>query len=217
MTYDVDMVEAAREVELPTEEFDVTGNEWHNRLLSRLHTAIAYALADTALVAQDIFLRVEGRQQAAADILVTPGLKAGRRTVYRIPAEPVPAVTLEVLSPANRTGTGLARLAGKRDLFGRIGVPLHIEVDPDEAFISVWESRDGRLVRTGIHTSYSSDAIGGVRIETPEVGVTLVFDPSGREVPDADTILARASHLAARLRDMGVDPDEVDDGADPPA
>lgn len=52
----------------------------------------------------------------------------------------MPAVTLEVLSPVNRTPAGRAELEAKRSLFALIGVPLHIEVDREEGFIAVWPS-----------------------------------------------------------------------------
>jgi hypothetical protein len=122
---------------------------------------------------------------------------------------------MEVLSPANGDGEGRTLLLAKRLLLGRIGVPLHIEIDPDDGVITVWEAHDGVLRRVAVGTSYCSDAIGGVRIETPEPGTVRVFLPNGHEVLDggeelarAEELETRADHLAARLRAMGVDPDE---------
>ncbi len=139
-------------------------------------------------------------------MFVVPGIEAGKRRVYAVPHEPVPSVTLEVLSTSNRTSEGRAELEAKRSLFARIGVPLHLEVDPDEGFIAVWELRDGALTRTELCTTYTSDAIGRVRLETPAPGVLHVLLPNGREVLDAGEELARAERLAAKLRELGVDP-----------
>lgn len=131
-----------------------------------------------------------------------------------MPAEPVPSVTFEILSPANHSGRGRAELEAKRSLFARIGVPLHIEVDPDDGFIAVWELHDGALVRTDLCTVYTSDAVGGVRIETPAPATLRVVLPNGHLVLDvgdelgrAERESARAERLAARLRELGIDPD----------
>jgi hypothetical protein len=194
---------------LPDEAPDVTTNELHARVLWRLQYAVTSALRGRALVLADIFLRVAEREQVAPDLLVAPGLQPGERTVYSVPPEPVPAVTFEVLSPINRERHGRLLLESKRALLGRIGIPLHVEIDPDDGFITAWTSRDGALQRTGVTTSFTHPAIGDVRVDTPSPGVVHVILPNGREVLGPDQEAARAEALAARLRALGVDPDEA--------
>lgn len=136
------------------------------------------------------------------------------------PPEPVPSVTIEVLSPANVSSIGRAELEAKRSLFARIGVTLHLEVDPYAGFIAVWEPVDGTLVQTGLHRSYSSGAIGDVRVEVPSPGDVRVLLPGGQDVLDGGELLAqlaqestraereaaRAERLANKLRELGIDP-----------
>lgn len=193
---------------LVDEAVDVTASEAHVRAVLRLFTALSYALGEHAVVLSDIFVRVDNREQASPDVFVVPGEAAGSRTVYSIPPEPVPAVTIEVLSPVNREPRGRAELEAKRSLFARIGVPLHLEIDPDEGFIAVWELRDGVLARVHLCTTYTSDALGGVKIETPVPGALHVVLPNGHDVLDSGDELARAERLEAKLRELGVDPDD---------
>lgn len=207
------------DTELVDEAPDVTATEEHVRVVARLRAALTYALRGQAGVFSEIFLRVDGREQVSADVFTVPGVATGDRRVYAVPAEPVPACTIEVLSTSNRSRRGRAELEAKRSLFGRIGVPLHLEVDPDEGFIAVWELRDGVLVRTDVRTTYTSDAIGGARLDTPAPGVLHIVLPNGHDVLDIGDELARAEHeaaraeheaaradrLAARLRELGVD------------
>lgn len=221
-TYHEVVPEEAVGTQLVDEAVDMTATEVHVRVVARLRTALTYALRGRAGVFGEIFLRVDGREQVSADLFAVPGVTTGERTVYAVPAEPVPAVTVEVLSTSNRSRRGRAEVEAKRSLFARIGVPLHLEVDADEGFIAVWELRGDALVRTDLCTTYTSDAIGGTRLETPAPGVLHIILPNGHDVLDvgeelaraeresarADHESARAERLAARLRELGVDPEE---------
>jgi hypothetical protein len=71
-----------------------------------------------------------------------------------------------------------------------------------------WELRGGALARVDLRTSYTSEAIGGVRIDTPAPGELHVHLPDGHEVLDGSEELARAERLAEKLRRLGVDPDQ---------
>lgn len=227
-TYPEVMPEEAVGTQLVDEAVDVTATEEHIRVVARLRAALTYALGGRAGVFGEIFLRVDGREQVSADLFTVPGVTTGDRTVYAVPAEPVPSCTVEVLSTSNRSRWGRAELEAKRSLFARIGVPLHLEVDADEGFIAVWELRDGVLVRTDLRTTYTSDAIGGTRLETPAPGVLHIILPNGHDVLDggdelaraeqeaaraeqeaarADQATARAERLADQLRELGVDPE----------
>ena len=214
-TYHEVMAEEAVATELPIEAPDMTATEAHVRTVAMLRAALSHALRNRAGVFGEMFLRVEDKVQVSPDVFAVPGVVAGDRTVYRVPVEPVPSVTIEVLSPKNRTRRGRAELEAKRALFGRIGVPLHVEVDREEGFIAVWEVRGDTLVRADLRTDYSSEAIGGVRIETPAPGDLRVTLPGGHEVLDggdelerAERLAERAERLAERLRALGIEPDE---------
>jgi hypothetical protein len=198
---------ATRAVALPDETPDMTTTEVHVRVLLRLYLALSYALAGRAVVLADIFLRVDDREQIAPDLLVARGRSAGNRTVYRVPPEPVPDVTFEILSPKNRQLRGRRLLEAKRDLFGRIGVAMHVEIDPDDGVITTWTSREGVLVRTGVRAEFSDEALGGVRVETPAPRVVRILLPDGREILEGGDEIARADRLAHKLRQLGVDPD----------
>ncbi len=220
-TYHPSVAEEPIGTQLVDEAPDMTANELHVRVVQRIHAALTHALAGQAAVFCEIFLRVDNREQVAADVFVVPGLTAGIRAVYAVPAEPVPAVTIEVLSPANKRGRGRRELESKRSLFARIGVPLHIEVDPEDGVIAVWELRGGALICTDTCIVYSSEAIGCVRLETPEPGILDVLLHDGhnvlsggdelarseREAARAEREYARAERLAAKLRKLGIDPE----------
>lgn len=227
-TYHGVMPEYAVDEELVDEAPDMTATESHVRDVGRLRAALTHAVRGRAGVFGEIFLRVDNREQVSADAFLVPGVTTGLRSVYAVPLEPVPSVTFEVLSPANATRRGRAELEAKRSLFARIGVPLHVEIDPDNGFIAVWELRDGVLARTDLCTAYTSDAIGGARLETPAPGVLHVLLPDGHAVLDGGDELARAEQesaradresaraeqegaradrLAAKLREMGIDPE----------
>ncbi|MGH9150000.1 MAG: Uma2 family endonuclease [Acidimicrobiales bacterium] len=192
------MASPARPVALPDEAPDVTATEDHNLALNILFTALGRALQGRAAVVPDVFVRVDEQDQAAPDLMVVPGVARGGRTVYRIPGDPVPSVTIEVISPANRQGHGRAILAAKRSLFARIGVGHHLEVDPARGLITAWEPRAGRMVAVAEGTEYTSEAIGGVRIATPAPGQLEVWMPNGHRVLPSDAELARADEAEAR-------------------
>jgi hypothetical protein len=135
--------------------------------------------------------------------------------VYRIPPEPVPDITVEVLSPANYERDGRRQLQHKRELLGTIGVRLHIEIDPDRGEFTTWQNVDGRLVVDPPTDRFDGDDLGGLRIELAP-GDVRMWLPDGREFIDAaaemaraDALGQRADELAHALRDAGIDPDSV--------
>jgi hypothetical protein len=186
------------QVRLPDEEPDLTATELHVRTLVRLFYAVSYALGERALVLMDIFLRFEDREQVSPDLIVAPPAPRGARRVYAVPDEPVPLVTVEVLSEVNREPEGRKKLEEKRELLGRVGVPVHIEVDPDYGVVTRWANKQGRFERVAVGTSYDGADLGGVRVETPAPGEVHIYLPSGREALGPDAEAARADAEAAR-------------------
>lgn len=197
---------------LPDEAVDVTVSELHAWALGRLGDAWRTLLGDSALVLQEIFVRVGGDdvatgEQVSPDLLIVPGGKPGRRRVYRVPDEPVPAVTVEILSSANYTGDGKRALVHTRDLLGRIGVPCHLEIDPERGIVTVWENDGAALVLTGPpEDHYDGPALGGLRIGV-QPGEMRLWMPGGREYLDAAAETARAERYLELLRRQGIDPD----------
>jgi len=127
---------------------------------------------------------------------------------YWVPDEPVPAVTVEVMSPANHRSDGAMVLAEKRALFGRIGVPAHIEIDPERGQITTWVYNGTELEEGDPATSCEHPGLGGLRIEASPRQVRLFFR-DGREFIDAQTEMARAERLTQALRDAGIDPTNI--------
>lgn len=200
---------------LPDEADDMTVSELHEYVLGRLVDVLRYLFGETALVLSDIFVRVDEVEQVAPDLLIVPSARRGRRAVYRIPHEPVPAVTLEVVSSANYEADGRRQLEHKRALLGRIGVPTHIEVDPERGIVTTWENTGHELVVGPPDTRYEGAALAGLRIVL-EPGEVRLWLPDGREFVDAATEMARADatadraeRLADALRRAGGDPETV--------
>src|SRR5687768_3589973 len=103
VTYDDAM---APQVDLPDEAPDVTASELHVTVLRRLLGLLVFLFRDQALALGDVFLRVDGAEQVSPDVMIVHGAEPGDRTVYRIPPEPVPDVTIEVLSRVNDSAVG---------------------------------------------------------------------------------------------------------------
>lgn len=204
---------------MPDEAVDVTGSELHQRVLRRLVDVLEYLFESRALVLSDVFIRVRDEngpdEQVSPDVAIIPGAAPRARTVYWVPDEPVPAVTIEVLSVVNHRSDGAIILAGKRALFARIGVTSHIEIDPDRGEIVTWTHNGTELEEGEKSTSCQHPGVGGLRIEASP-GVVRLFLPDGREFVDTPTEMARADQEAARaerladaLRDAGIDPSTI--------
>jgi hypothetical protein len=216
-------------VVLPDEAPDMTVTRLHHAVVNRLFDVLCHLLADRAVVLAEIFLRVNETRQVSPDLLIAPGADPGPLTVYRVPAQPVPDVTVEVLSPANYAGEGRRQLDDKRELLGAIGVPLHIELDPDRGVLTTWHNVGGTLVADPPTDRYDGDRLGGLRLELIPGHVTMRM-PDGREFVDADTEITRgneatqratesarreaetgrrAARMAEALRRAGIDPESV--------
>jgi len=185
------------QVDLPDEAPDVTATELHVQVLHRLLGVLRFLFRDKALVIGDVFVRVNGVEQVSPDVMIVPGVGPGTRTVYRIPPEPVPDVTVEVLSKVNYTGVGLRLLRKKRELLGRIGVPLHLELDPERGFLTIWHNVGGVLVVGPPTDRFEGEELGGLRIELDEGDVELLL-PGGRRFTDVGDEIDRADNESRR-------------------
>ena len=204
--YDDPMAERAV---LPDEAPDMTVSELHEHVVNRLVDVLRFLFGGKALVLGDIFVRVDETDQVAPDLTIVHGAEQGTRTVYRVPPEPVPDITVEVLSPANDKGEGRRQLDHKRSLLGAIGVPLHIELDPDRGVLTTWHNDGCKLIAGPPADRFDGDELGGLRIGM-HPGRVRLWLPDGREFIDAAAEMHRAALLAQALRNAGIDPESVE-------
>jgi Uma2 family endonuclease len=205
----------APQVGLPDEAPDVTATELHVVVLLRLLDVLRFLFRDKALVLGDVFVRVDETKQVSPDVMIVHGAENGTRTVYRIPPEPVPDVTVEVLSTVNHQGEGRRLLEQKRDLLGTLGVPLHIELDPERGFLTTWRNIGGKLEPGPSTDRFDGEELGGLQIELTPGDVRLrlpdghEFIEAGDEIDRANQEARRADRLAEALRRAGINPDSV--------
>jgi Uma2 family endonuclease len=195
-----------------------------------------FADREEVFVAADLlWYPVEGHPEicAAPDVFVVFGRPKGHRGRYlqweegNIP----PHVVFEILSPSNRH----AAMVEKSLFYERYGVQEYYMYDPDTGALDGWIRQDGKLVRVAQMEGWVSPLLG-VRF-TVEDGALVVYRPDGeRFVPyvelrrryeraqweaeqerrraeqerlRAEEAERRAERLAQRLREMGVDPEQL--------
>ena len=155
---------------------------------------------------------VEGNPvlRCAPDVLVAFGRPKGHRGSYLQWKEAgiAPQVVFEILSPGNRA----EEMTRKYRFYAKYGVEEYYIYDPDRKELSGW-------TRSGIWLDDIETISGWV---SPRLGVRFELGTDGLEVyaPDgtrfrtyvelvdqAEQLQARAERLAARLRELGVEPD----------
>ena len=150
--------------------------------------------------------------RVAPDAMVVFGRPKGERGSYLqwLEDNVAPQVVFEVVSPGNRSG----ELVRKSQFYERHGVQEYYLIDPELLEFSGWIRRDGRLEEIENVNGWVSPQLS-IRFELSEKEITL-FKPDGTrfltylEVEQLRTReTERAERLAARLRELGVDPDEV--------
>jgi hypothetical protein len=204
---------ASTQIELPDEAVDVTVSELHYELVQRLYNLLRIVFGDSAVVLAEMFVRL-GDRQVSPDVFIVPGARPGSRRIYDLTAEAVPAVTIEVLSPANETGVGREELDRKRAFLGEIGVPFHLEIEPHRGYLTVWRNTGGTLAVSAPEVRFEGPELGGVTVVCNGPADVELLRPDGTpyvspaaETQRADAETQRAERLAARLRALGVDPD----------
>lgn len=195
-----------------------------------------FASDSNVFVAGDLlWYPVEGDNatRIAPDVLVAFGRPRGYRGAYLQWQEEniAPQVVFEILSPGNRLGEMLR----KREFYERYGVEEYYLYDPYRFDLTGWlrAEEDGlRLLETT--NDWTSPRLG-IRFETPEGAPMILYRPDGRRFltfseleaerqrveqerqraeqardraeAERDEARQRAERLAARLRELGVDPD----------
>ncbi len=162
---------------------------------------------------------VEGHPaiRQAPDVLVAFGRPKGYRGSYRQWEEDdvAPQVVFEVWSPGNRPG----EMTRKFEFYNLYGVEEYYLIDPDEPSVDAWLRTERGLRTIDDLTAWSSSRLG-VRFDLSG-GQLRVIGPDGRPFATYMEVLEaqrqaeqraeqehlRAERLAARLRELGVDPD----------
>jgi Uma2 family endonuclease len=174
----------------------------------------------------------DNKIRAAPDAMVAFGRPKGYRGSYRqweeggIP----PQVVFEVTSPGNRTG----EMINKFRFYERYGVEEYYVYDPDDPELGAWHRAGKTLEQISDLPSWRSPRLG-VRFDLSQ-GELRIFGPDGRPFMtyvelaaqreeehrarqiaeeasaraerEARDAVARAERLAAKLRELGVDPDK---------
>lgn len=162
---------------------------------------------------------VEGENTicAAPDALVAFGRPKGDRGSYQQWKEEnvSPQVVFEVLSPGNT----LAEMAKKLQFYDRYGVEEYYLYDPEQVDLAGWLRSQERLEVIEPMTEWVSPRLG-VRFELSEAGLQL-YQPDGerfatyvelaqqrqQERQEKELAQQRAERLAAKLRELNIDPD----------
>jgi Uma2 family endonuclease len=191
---------------------------------------------DVFVAGNHLIYPVKGRNDVrqAPDVYVAFGAPREPRGSYKVWDENgvFPQVIFEVWSPGNR----LSAMEDKRAFYERYGAEEFYIVYPERpAFLEAWRRDGGQLVRIPDPDGYVSPRLG-VRFELG-AGELVVRGPDGRPfLTPRDLVAARAeaeqkadeeraraaeaerhaadereraARLAAKLRELGVDPDAV--------
>ncbi len=185
---------------------------------------------DDVFVAGDLFwYPVEGEPTIvqAPDVFVAFGRPPGYRGSYKQWEEDgiAPQVDFEVRSPGNDD----AHLADKFAFYQRHGVEEYYLIDPFANVVEGWKRRGQRLIKIRIMNGWESPRLG-IRFEMAPDELN-VYAPNGRKFVQREErvreIMAETKRremelrgqlraerkakeaLAAKLREMGVDPDRL--------
>ncbi|MEM1425052.1 MAG: Uma2 family endonuclease [Cyanobacteria bacterium P01_H01_bin.130] len=196
-------------------------------IITILQVLLRYLSGQEAMVLSDQFLYyVEGdaKKRVAPDVMVIFGVPYGPRDNYKIWEEgQVPSVVFEVTSPSTKQQD----LTTKRDLYEQLGVQEYWLFDPKAEWIP--EQLRGYRLLDGVYGAIASDPpvseVLGLRLAIEEH--LLIFyrlDTGDRLAPPAEIWekldqeqekaaqeKERADRLAAKLRELGINPDALED------
>ena len=177
---------------------------------------------DVFVAGDHLIYPVEGEPKVrqAPDVYVAFGRPKGDRGSYKVWAEGgiFPQVVVEVWSPNNR----LQEMEDKRDFYEKYGAEEYYVVYPEfPAHAEGWRREGEKLVRVPDMNGFVSPRLGFRFVL--DTGVLTVFGPDGRQLRTPTEIAAerdaaerkateaeaRAARLAAKLRELGGDPDAV--------
>ena len=196
--------------------------DFHIKLIIDISEALQnyFVRQSDVYVSRDLLLYYEPdntRKFVVPDIFVVRGVSKGTRRTYKLWEEGrPPGVVIEISSRDTKN----VDLNSKRDLYEQIGVAEYYVFDPEYRYIKppfrAWRLSGGRYVEIAvINGRVRSDELG---LELVDTGLTLrLFNPARGEfllTPEEEAAArqqaeARAEILAAKLRELGVDPDKL--------
>jgi Uma2 family endonuclease len=184
---------------------------------------------DVFVAGDHLIYPVEGSAELrqAPDVYVAFGRPKGHRGSYKMWEEGdiFPQVVFEVWSPNNRQ----QKMEDKREFYEKYGAEEYYIVYPDfPAHIDGWRHENGKLARIPDVNGYVSPRLG-IRFELRRGQVAVYHSDGSRFLSyvergvqaeearrkaeeatrQAESARDRAARLAARLRELGVDPDAV--------
>jgi len=162
----------------------------------------------------------------APDVMVAFGRPKGRRGSYRQWQEGdiAPQVVFEILSPGNTA----AEMARKFAFYQTYGVEEYYLFDPDRGTLQGWLRRGDRLVAIPDLQDWCSPRLG-IRFDLGQ-GQLVIYRPDGdrflspvelaqraeaeqqraeQAEQRAEQAEQKANRLAQRLRELGIDPEQV--------
>ncbi|HYH63607.1 MAG TPA: Uma2 family endonuclease [Urbifossiella sp.] len=227
------MSATAKRVYYPDDDgLPMSDNTWQFNCIVLLHSGLEAVFAER----QDVFVAgnhliypVKGRADVrqAPDVYVAFGAPKFPRGSYKVWEENdiFPQVVFEVWSPNNR----LSAMEDKREFYERYGAEEYYIVYPEfPSHVDGWRREGDRLVRLPELHGFVSPRLG-IRFEVVG-GDVKVYGPDGRPFLAPAEIAAeraaaeraaeeerqrateerdRAARLAAKLRELGVDPDAI--------
>jgi Uma2 family endonuclease len=191
-------------------------------VLIKENLEILFATDPNVFVAGDLlWYPVKSTQIApkAPDAMVVFGRPKGRRGAYRqwLEDNRPPQVVFEILSPGNTP----AEMRQKLEFYDRYGVEEYYQYDPDEFELLGWQRNESCLVPIHPMNGWVSPRLG-IRFEWTGEPLSL-YHPNGepflspvdlaasreQERSRAERAQERADLLAAKLRELGINPDEL--------
>ena len=171
---------------------------------------------EDVFVAGDLFwYSVEGRPdiRMAPDVMIVFGRPKGDRPSYKQWEEEniAPQVVFGVLSPSN----SLLEMAKKLEFYDRYGVEEYYLYDPETGDFTGWiRGEDGRLRVIDEIQGWVSPRLG-VRFEIEDGELRIIRPDRQRFMTylelqqQAEHERQRAAKLAQRLRELGIDPEQI--------
>lgn len=165
-------------------------------------------------------LRGDNRTRIAPDAMVILGRPRGHRDSYLqwLEDNVPPQVVFEVLSPGNSQKEMLQKL----EFYERYGVQEYYEYDPARNLLEGWVRQNGSMQPVPEMNAWVSPRLG---IRFVQLADTLeIYRPDGRkfqtfreanrraetEKRRAEAEKHRADRMAAKLRELGLDPENLD-------
>jgi len=203
-----------KRVEYPESDGQPMGEtDKHIQLMIDLRMALqTYFLSDEMVYVGSNLMcyYVEGdpTKSVAPDVFIVRGAAKHERRIYKLWEDPVPNVVLEISSKKTRKED----FGKKKELYAWLGVREYFVFDPEAKLRA--PLRAFRLHGTAL----VEEMVVGNRVSSHELGLELVntgetlrlyHARAGEFLPTPAESYARAARLAAKLRELGLDPDQV--------